>query len=88
MRKPTTYQALVIEERGYDPETWFVIDWQADRAIIGNRTRRGETAELKGIIGYPDDEVCRNLAGDEEDSQHDYRPLAQGPYGYQPEEES
>lgn len=85
MRKPTTYQSLVIAEHGYDPETWFVIDWQDDHAILGNRTRRAETVRIDNIVGYPDDETCRNLAEDEEDPQHDYRPLAQGPYGYYPE---
>lgn len=87
MRKPSIYQALVLEERGYDPETWFIIDWQADRAIIGNRTNRGETAELTGIVGYPDDPVQRNL-DDEDTKPSDYIQQAQGPYGYLPEEET
>lgn len=73
MFAPTTYQRKIIADHGFDPDTWWPFIWHEDSALIKNRAT-GEVLQLSNIVGFPDDSVCRNIANDEDDDMHDYRP--------------
>lgn len=72
MTMPTLYQRVVIEAHGYDPEIWWPIEWGETSARIKSR-ETNEVATLDDIEGFCADNVCRNIAGDEDDPNHDYR---------------
>lgn len=72
MTMPTTYQRIVIRAAGYDPADWWPVEWKDTTATIKNRAT-GEIATLNDIEGFCDDPICRNVANDGDDSNHDYR---------------
>lgn len=64
MMQPTTYQKVVITERGYDPEYWWPTQWGEDFCVLRNRATN-EIVTLENIEGFGPPGNCRNLAEDE-----------------------
>lgn len=56
-----------------DPDEWWPVEWYENHAILKNRATQ-EIKEIGDIEGYCKDNVCRNIAGDEDDPTHDYVP--------------
>lgn len=73
MLAPTTYQSIIIRAAGYDPAYWWPVEWGKHSAVIKNRATN-EIVTLESIEGQCEDNICRNLANDDEDDMHDYRP--------------
>ncbi len=73
MMMPTTYQRTVIAASGYDPDTWWPVEWNDTTATLRNRATN-EMVTLENIEGRCEDNICRNLANDAEDPTHGYVP--------------
>lgn len=72
MTMPTLYQKVVIRAAGYDPDLWWPVEWNDTTATIKNRATQ-EVTTLNDIEGFCEDHVCRNIAGDDDDPNHEYR---------------
>lgn len=70
MTMPTLYQKVVMQNEGFDPNIWWVVDWGETSATIKNRATN-ELVVLNNIEGFGVG-TCRNIAGDEDDPVHGY----------------
>lgn len=59
MMMPTLYQKVVMQNEGYDPNVWWVVEWGETSATIRSR-ETNETVKLEDIQGFGAG-VCRNL---------------------------
>lgn len=81
MMIPTTYQRVIIEGLGYDPNEWWPVDWGEDHCTLKNRATN-ELKTITDIAGYGEGN-CRNLAEDDEDPNHNYvQQVTGGGEGY------
>ncbi len=64
MMPPTTYQKVIIQQEGYDPNIWWPVQWGENFATIKSR-ETNEVVTLEDIEGFGPPGNCRNLAEDE-----------------------